>query len=340
MFKRLKRRPSPTFVIASVALFVALGGPGYAATGGGFVLGSLNTATSPTSLTASGAASTSGLSVTNSNNAAGATALALNVPAGHAPMTVNRSTKVVSLNADWLDGLDSSTFLRKGALATVSVNGAGGVVDVNNPGTGNGVRGRTSSTSGSGVYGENMSGGAGVAGRASTGNAIYGESTGRGYAGYFAGDVAITGGLSCDGCVNPTNISGSVANATNAADAERVDGASIVSNRIVGGTAADHILDLPGFGHFYVDSCEDDLARIGWVSDGLPAANVTWHDLFNIDEPTYLFADNVTGQALEHSHAIIQLARDTGVGAEIAEVTITAHASDCSFAGQAVVQPG
>ena len=74
MLERLKRRPSPTFVIASTALFVALGGPGYAATGGNFVLGGLNTATSPTSLTASGAGSTSGLSVTNSNQAAGSTA--------------------------------------------------------------------------------------------------------------------------------------------------------------------------------------------------------------------------------------------------------------------------
>ena len=62
------RRPTltPSLVVSSLALFVALGGTGYAATGGNFVLGSANTADKTTSLTgtpASGAA----LKVTNAN---------------------------------------------------------------------------------------------------------------------------------------------------------------------------------------------------------------------------------------------------------------------------------
>ncbi|MDX6513545.1 MAG: hypothetical protein QOE36_3049 [Gaiellaceae bacterium] len=43
-------------------------------------------------------------------NAGGGPALALAVNAGKAPMTVNSSTKVASLNADQVDGLDSSAF--------------------------------------------------------------------------------------------------------------------------------------------------------------------------------------------------------------------------------------
>jgi trimeric autotransporter adhesin len=60
----------------------------------------------------------------------------------------------------------------------------------------NGVQGNTSDPDASGVYGENLSGaGYGVAGRAAgSGNAIYGENTsGLGFAGYFVGDVHVTG---------------------------------------------------------------------------------------------------------------------------------------------------
>ena len=36
----------------------------------------------------------------------------------------------------------------------------------------------------------------------------------------------------------------------------------------------------------------------------------------------------------------IQLARGTGASTSIATITVTANAADCSFAAQAVVQPG
>src|SRR5207249_185245 len=54
MLKRF-HRPSPAFVISLVALFVALGGTTYAATGGYFILGKGNAATSQTGLTANNA---------------------------------------------------------------------------------------------------------------------------------------------------------------------------------------------------------------------------------------------------------------------------------------------
>ena len=338
MLTRLKGRLSPTLVVALTALFVALGGPGYAATGGNFVLGNLNSATSQTSLSASGTTAT-GLSVTNTNNAAGATALALNVPAGHAPMTVNRSTKVVSLNADWLDGLNSTNFLQKGAPATVAVAGTGGVVDVTNTGGANGVRGRTSSGVASGVYGENTSsGGYGVAGRATaSGAAVYGDNSGGGYAGYFEDKVFVGGDFVCDGCIGATDVGGPVANATNA---EKVDGASIVSNQVVSETQFTHILDMPGFGYFYIDSCDGENARIAWQADGTGTGYVTWNDFFHPGDVVQGNFDNVTSTTNPTFHSAIQIARNTGTASQVAAVMITANAADCVFSGQAIVQPG
>ncbi len=92
-----------------MALFVALGGTTYAATGGNFILGKANSASSTSSLTAPVAGK--GLQVTNTSTHAGAAALGLNVASGHAPFTVNSGAKVANLNADKLDGLDSTAFL-------------------------------------------------------------------------------------------------------------------------------------------------------------------------------------------------------------------------------------
>src|SRR5215208_5847175 len=104
MLKRPLSALSPSMAVALLALFVALGGVGIAATGGNFILGTPNTATSPTELSASGAASTSALKVTNTSTAVGATGLELNTPVGRPPMEVNRQAKVANLNADLLDG--------------------------------------------------------------------------------------------------------------------------------------------------------------------------------------------------------------------------------------------
>lgn len=116
-------RPSPALVISLVALFVALGGTTYAATGGYFILGKANTATSPTGLTAKNAGRA--LSITQQSTSTGATALGLSVPAGKPPMTVNSGTKVVNLNADKLDGIDSTAFATKAQEAWHEVGAAG-----------------------------------------------------------------------------------------------------------------------------------------------------------------------------------------------------------------------
>jgi hypothetical protein len=104
-------------VMVTIVAFIVLGGVSYAATGGNFILGKSNSASSTTSLTAPVAGK--GLQVTNTSTGAGATALGLNVASGHAPFTVNSGTKVKGLNADTLDGKDSASFVSTSNLRQV-----------------------------------------------------------------------------------------------------------------------------------------------------------------------------------------------------------------------------
>jgi len=94
-------------VVGYIALFCfAMGGTTYAATGGNLVLGAKNSATTPTSLTAPVAGKA--LQITNTSTGGGATALGLSVASGKPPFTVNSAAKVTNLNADQLDGIDST----------------------------------------------------------------------------------------------------------------------------------------------------------------------------------------------------------------------------------------
>lgn len=119
LLKRLATRPSPSMVVALIALFVALGGTTYAATGGTFILGQPNSATSQTGLTSSNAGKA--LNITQQSTETGATALGLNVPAGKTPFKVNSGTKVTNLNADNVDGKSASEL--EGARAFANVYG-------------------------------------------------------------------------------------------------------------------------------------------------------------------------------------------------------------------------
>jgi hypothetical protein len=184
MLARLKAQMTPPMIVALLALFVALGGAGYAATGGNLILGNPNDATSPTTLDASGAATTYGLKVSNANTAAGATAARFEVPQGHPPFTVNRQTKVPALNADLLDGLSANAFLQPGKPVIKAGTTGNAIVDATNTGVGNGVSGRA---------------GAGA-------NAIYGDNTGAGYAGWFEDKVHIGTQLECPGCVGASDV--------------------------------------------------------------------------------------------------------------------------------------
>jgi hypothetical protein len=114
------KRPSPAMGVALIALFLALGGTTYAATGGNFILGQTNSANAQSSLSASVA--TKALQLTNSSTTAGATALGLTVASGHAPFSVSSSTKVANLNADKLDGLDSAALQKRVTGACTGAN--------------------------------------------------------------------------------------------------------------------------------------------------------------------------------------------------------------------------
>ena len=93
-------RPSPAIVISLIALFFAMSGTAVAATGGSFILGKSNTATSVSAL-----ANTKG------------TALSLSSSATAAPLTVSNSVQVPHLNASEVGGV------KAGGL----VHGAGSV---------------------------------------------------------------------------------------------------------------------------------------------------------------------------------------------------------------------
>ena len=90
-------------VVAGAALTVGVGGVGYAATGGNFILGQANSAGTTTSL----------------NNPNG-TALNLTSNAGTPALRVSNAVKVTNLNADLLDGLSSTSFAKAGSVVRVS----------------------------------------------------------------------------------------------------------------------------------------------------------------------------------------------------------------------------
>jgi hypothetical protein len=100
-----------TAALSVTALFFSLGGAGWAANGGAFILGIINSATQRTALIANFNGST--LQVNNTSATALAVPLQLTAAAGHPPMKVNTATKVANLNADYVDGIDGATQLAR-----------------------------------------------------------------------------------------------------------------------------------------------------------------------------------------------------------------------------------
>ena len=110
-----RSRPSHTTVVAYLALFIALGGTTYAATGGTFILGKPNTASSTSSLSAPVAGKA--LQLTNTSTGAGATALGLNVASGHPPFAVNSTTRVANLTATTANPIAFAHISAAGAIS-------------------------------------------------------------------------------------------------------------------------------------------------------------------------------------------------------------------------------
>jgi hypothetical protein len=103
-------RPAHSTVVAYVALFMALSGGAYAATGGTFLLGRSNTASTTTNL---------------SRTTAGAPLRLTTNLAASPPLAVNGTGRVANLNADRIDGLDS-TALRLGAFTPLTMTNTWG----------------------------------------------------------------------------------------------------------------------------------------------------------------------------------------------------------------------
>ncbi len=112
----LRRRTRLLVAITGLIAGVAMVSPAAAGTGIGalFNLGRSNTVNRTTTLTGT----TSGRILALANKGTGS-ALSLSTRVGQAPMTVTSSTRVTHLNADLLDGLDASAFV-KGTGSLVS----------------------------------------------------------------------------------------------------------------------------------------------------------------------------------------------------------------------------
>jgi len=95
---RILRRLSYANVASTLALFLALGGTAYAANGGSFLLGRNNAASVTSILTDTGASP----------------ALTLRPKAGYPPIATSSKVKSPNLNADLIDGLDSTQLARVG----------------------------------------------------------------------------------------------------------------------------------------------------------------------------------------------------------------------------------
>lgn len=120
--------PSPTAVIAVLALTLGLGGVAYGATGGNFILGQANSATSETHLTSNAATQTLGV-----QNTANKPAARFITGTAVSPFTVTSGIKVLNLNADKLDGLDSTGFIKAGPCAPIASckgSNAGGAIGI------------------------------------------------------------------------------------------------------------------------------------------------------------------------------------------------------------------
>lgn len=108
-----------------LALVVGVASAAFGANGDAWRLGRANVATTITSLGGTLGVDGPMLRLTNNNPDPNDTALDLQVQTGEAPMSVNSTTKVSNLNADRLDGLDYTWFMRGSIYKTESVTTVG-----------------------------------------------------------------------------------------------------------------------------------------------------------------------------------------------------------------------
>jgi hypothetical protein len=190
MRQKLRSHLNFANVVSLVALFVALGGTTYAATGGNFILGQANTAGAPTQLSSPTTNAAGAFKVTSTATSGGrAIQGRSNTGQGvYGYSSQNAGVVGESLNLDGVYGASSSS-----SHAAVSAHNevwegfglwaAGGNVAYNTAAVhgqstnGNAVEGISGKNTASGVYGQNDSAGYGVAGRSTNGTAVLGDSS-------------------------------------------------------------------------------------------------------------------------------------------------------------------
>jgi hypothetical protein len=101
--------------VALLAVFLNLTGLAYAATGGNFILGKGNSANATTSLTAT---PTAGAALSLTNATSGQPAAAFKTTSA-VPFTVNSKMRIPNLDADLLDGLDSTQFVQRSNVVPI-----------------------------------------------------------------------------------------------------------------------------------------------------------------------------------------------------------------------------
>lgn len=228
------------------------------------------------------------------------------------PLIVGRMTTATAQTT-----LSTTQTSKPGLVVTLAGSGKGAAVKGNATGGGNGVQG--TSASGVGVVATTRSGA-----RA----ALSAHNTGGGPAASFEVSSGVAP-FAVNSSTEVTNL-----------NAGLVNGATIVSNRVINdSTRGDVILQIPGFGDVEVDACDGSNASFSWKADAV--AYVTWWNLPNPGEGLVQAVTTQVSTGSEHHHFVMaQLARDTGAATSIVTLTVTASAVDCTFAAQAIVQPG
>jgi hypothetical protein len=330
-------RPSPALVISILALFVALGGVGMAATGDNFILGKPNSASQTTALK-SGTRKGPTLRLTNVGAQPAASFV---TKAGVAPFSVARTTRVSNLNADRLDGLNSTQFLRNALpLSLTGSTTSNGVITGTNTGSANGLQGVTNAVGASGVYGQNNAAGFGVAGRANApgGVGVYAESVAGGPA--LAIHTVGAPPMRVDSSAKVDNLN---ADWLDGLDSSRfVVGdfgrrARLIANRLAPASTGQTLLSIPGMGNLIVSFCGGNRGGLTFDHAGTGNFDGMAFVLYHIGAGELsMIAGSLSTQLDPQGFATMNIARDTSTSTRIVTIWASWDANGCRFQAQAV----
>lgn len=197
------------------------------------------------------------------------------------------------------NGVEGRTNSTNPDTAGVKGSGRTGVL-----GTGqlNGVQGTSASSVASGVYGENFSGGYGIAGRSNApagalGAGVLGDNTAGGWAGWFEGDVNVNGALSkssggfqIDHPVDPANVY------LNHSFVESPDMMNVYNGNVTADTEGTATVELPGYFEALNGDFRYQLTVVGQFAQAIVAEEVS-DNRFTIktDKPNVMVSWQVTG---------------------------------------------